>query len=324
MGRASATAHQTVGESAFNVSFTVDGAAATSPVNLWISGGPQSIELRVIIRPSDKTLNSDFKQCDFLLVEFSSESRRSDAYPMNTLEDGGFEASRTISADEELGSLMFHVVAVRNSGSVTGPVSSAAGVVVGETEPFYVHIDEPPEQSGNFIRVVWRDFSKHYPDIAGNSHKLVFEDSVPYLALNSQLTSWRVVMESKARHGERARIRELNYAVIYVDVWQILINRTINKLTEILAERLAHDLPLHTPDPVRELIWWETKLLQLWFTRIYRMGPEDDWSRRLVEDIDSNSPLEETIANAVQRYAKLGQEFEQLVRAVGAEVGSAT
>jgi len=322
MGRASAMAHQTVGESAFNLTFTVDGVVANSPVNLWITGGPRSIELTALVLPAEDILKSDFKDCDFRLVEFSSESRRSSAYPMKN-KDGGFVASRVLSADEELGSLTFHVVAVRKTGSVVGPVVSAAGVVVGQTEPFYVHVDELPEQSGNFIRVVWRDFSKHYPDIAGNSHRLVFEDNVPHLALNSQLTSWRVVMESKAKHGERARMRELDYAVIFADVWQILINRTVRRLTEILAERSAHELPLHTPDPIRELIWWETKLLQLWFTRIYRIEPEDDWRRRLVTDIDSSSPLEEMVANAVQRHAKLGEEFEALVGAVGAEDGSA-
>jgi hypothetical protein len=323
MGRASATAHQTVGESAFNLSFMVDGIVTKSPVNLWITGGPRNIELTALVQPTDEALQHEFKDCDFRLVEFSSDSRRSSAYPMSQKDDG-FVATRVISLDEELGSLIFHVVAVRRTGSVTGPVGSAAGVIVGETEPFYVHADELPEQSGNFIRVVWRDFLKHYPEISGNSHRLVFDDNVPYLALNSQLTSWRVVMESRARHGERARMRELDYAVIYTDVWQVLINRTIRKLTEILAERSAHDLPLHTPNPVRELIWWETKLLQMWFTRIYRMGPEDDWSRRLVNDIDANSPLEEAVANAVQRYAKLGDEFEALVGAVGAEDGGAT
>jgi len=324
MGRASATAHQKVGESGFNLTFTIDGEAAASPANLWILGGPQSIELRAVVRPSDQMLQNEFKECQFRLVEFSTASRRSNAYLMNASKDGGFEASRTISVDEELGSLIFHVVAVRSSGPVVGAISSAAGVVIGETEPFYVHIDEPPEQSGNFIRVVWRDFSKHYPDIAENSHRLVFENNVPYLVLNSQLTSWRVVMESKAKHGEVARMRELDYAVIYADVWQILINRTIRKLTDILAERKAHDLPLHSPDPVGELLWWENKLLQLWFTRIYRLGPEDDWTRRLIDDIDANSPLEEAIANAVQRFSKLGDEFEALVRAVRSDGGDST
>lgn len=321
MGRASATTHQKVGESGFNLRFTIDGEAVTSPVNLWISGGPRRIELSAFIAPSGHLLKNEFKGCQFCLVEFSGVSRRSAAYLMNSSKDGGFEASRAILADEELGSLIFHVVAVRSTGPVVGAISSAAGVVVGETEPFYVHIDEPPVQSGNFIRVVWRDFSKHYPDTAENSHRLVFEDNIPYLVLNSRLTSWRVVMESKAKHGEVARMRELDYAVIYADVWQILINRTIRKLTDILAERSAHDLPLHTPDPLSELLWWENKLLQLWFTRIYRLGPEDDWSRRLIDDIDANSPLEESIANAVQRYSKLGDEFEALVRAVGSDGG---
>jgi hypothetical protein len=195
-----------------------------------------------------------------------------------------------------------------------GPLATARAIVVGLSDPIRVHVDATLDRGGNFLRIVWRDFDVHFPRYRTNSHRVEFEGGLPYLALNSRLVSWRNVMESRGRRGQRYMLREASYAAIAVDVWQVLINRTIGRLGSVIAQRQVAENDVHVPDPILELQPWEQKVLELWMPRHFQMGREDGWRRRLVETLVEGDLLEEQIDHLVQRQFGLGEEFEKLVR----------
>jgi len=313
MGRAVSNVYGVATERYLEPVFEVDGVAVEGSFDLWAQEHLEEIVLKVKLRLPDSTAVSHFKDCDFNLVEYSRESRRSQAHKMVLGTDDIYVATRTIKKSEELGSLKFHVVAVRKSGKVLDSIASAVGVVVGQSEPRYVHVDEGPERSGNFLRVKWVDFDKHYPSLRRNSHHLVFEAGLPYLALNSQLVSWRTVMESKGNRGPRAAMRDHAYAVIVTDVWSMLLTRTLARLNRILIQRDEFDPSVPGLDPINDLEWWEGKLLSMWMPRHYRLGADDPWKQRLFDDLKSGGPQQHQVSATIQRHAQLGDEFEKIV-----------
>jgi hypothetical protein len=281
---------------------------------MWAGDGTSEVTLQALAGPVADDVDALLRGCEFRLVETSPTSRRSMAYAMTHDGSGRFAASRTIRRDEEMGTLEFRIAAVRSSGPVMGPLATARAIVVGLSDPIRVHVDATLDRGGNFLRIVWRDFDVHFPRYRTNSHRVEFEGGLPYLALNSRLVSWRNVMESRGRRGQRYMLREASYAAIAVDVWQVLINRTIGRLGSVIAQRQVAENDVHVPDPILELQPWEQKVLELWMPRHFQMGREDGWRRRLVETLVEGDLLEEQIDHLVQRQFGLGEEFEKLVR----------
>ena len=313
MGRAVSNVYGIATERDLDPDFVVDGTPMKNSFDLWTLENLDQVVLAVSLRLPTTAARTFFKDCSFNLVEYSRESRRSDAQAMKVDPTGAFTATRVIKKSEELGTLKFHVVAVRNTGSVLDDVAKAVGIVVGQSEPRYVHVDESPERSGNFLRIRWVDFEKHYPSLRRNSHHLAFEAGVPYLALNSQLTSWRTVMDSKGTNGPRARMRDHAYAVIVADVWSVLVTRTLARLSRIIQQREDFDPSVPGQDPVNDLEWWEGKLLNMWMPRHYRLGSDDPWKQKMYEDLVSGGLQQQELSATIQRHAQLGDEFEKVV-----------
>lgn len=314
MGQAVSNVYGVATERYLEPVFKIDGSPIDSTFDLWAQENIEEVILTVDLRLRDSSARTHFKNCSFNLVEYSRESRRSDAHNMTAGPDNSFTISRIIKKSEELGSLKFHVVAVRNTGAVLDQISSAIGVIVGESEPRYVHVDESPERGGNFIRVKWVDFEKHYPSIRRNSHHLVFDSGVPYLALNSQLTSWRTVMESRGTRGPRASMRDHSYSVIVTDVWSVLLARTLTRLSRIILQREDFDPGIPGMDPTNDLEWWETKMLALWMPRHYRIDAGDNWKQRIFDEIRSGGLQQHQLSATIQRHAELGKAFEEIVQ----------
>lgn len=314
MGQAVSNVYGVATERYLEPVFKINGSPIDGTFDLWAQENIDEVVLSVELRLRESSAKTHFRNCSFNLVEYSRESRRSDAHKMTAGPDNSFAVNRTIRKSEEFGSLVFHVVAVRNTGAVLDKISSAVGIIVGESEPRYVHVDESPERGGNFIRVKWVDFDKHYPSIRRNSHHLVFDGGVPYLALNSQLTSWRTVMESKGTRGQRASIREHSYSVIVTDVWSILLARTLTRLGRVILQREDFDPEIPGLDPINDLEWWEAKMLALWMPRHYRIGAGDNWKQKLFDDVRSGGLQHHQLSATIQRHADLGDAFEGVVQ----------
>lgn len=314
MGRAISTVCVIATEGDLDPIFEIDGSVLDSSFDLWAKDDLDQVVLSVKLSQEDLSSTTKFKNCVFSLVEYSRESRRSDAHKFDVVIDGFLTVSRVIKRSEELGTLEFHVVAVRNTGGVLEGISSAAGVVVGQSNPRYVHIDEVPERSGNFLRVKWVDFEKHYPSLRHNSHHVVFDSGMPYLALNSQLSSWRAVMDSKGNQGPRAQMREHAFAVIVTDVWSVLLTRTLSRLSRVIHQRADFDPTVSDQDPTNDLELWEANLLRMWIPRHYMLGADDVWKQKLFEDLKSGGLQQHQLSATIQRFTRLGDEFEKIVQ----------
>jgi len=314
MGRAVSNVYGVATERFLKPIFVVGGNPMEGSFDLWAHHDLKSVELSVTLRLADPTQQVFFQDCNFNLVEHSRESRRSDATRMTEGPKGTFSAKRLIQKAEEYGSLKFHVAAVRNTGQVLDPIAKAVGVVVGQSEPRYVHIDEGPERSGNFLRVKWLDFEKHYPSLSRNSHFVVVDAGLPYLALNSQLASWRTVMDSKGTRGAQAKFRDHAYSVIVADVWSVLTTRTLTRLSRLVQQREDCDPSQPDQDPTNDLEWWEQKLLEMWMTRHYRIEVAELWKSRLFDDLKSGGLQQQELTATIQRFVRLGEEFEIIVQ----------
>lgn len=314
MGRAVSNVYGVATERFLEPDFLVGGSPMEESFDLWAQLDLDEIELSVTLCLADPDQRTFFRDCDFNLVEFSRESRRSNAIRMDEGPEGTFSAKRLIKKSDEFGSIKFHVAAVRNTGQVLDPIATAVGVIVGQSEPRYVHIDEGPERSGNFLRVRWVDFEKHYLDLRRNSHVVAFDSGLPYLALNSQLASWRTVMDSKATRGAQAKIRDQAFAVIVADVWTILVTRSITKLGRLIQQRQVVDPSNPDQDPTNDLEWWERKVLEMWMVRHYRIEVAEHWKARLFEDLRSGDLQQHQLSATIQRFVRLGEEFESVVQ----------
>lgn len=129
--------------------------------------------------------------------------------------------------------------------------------------PINIFVDEPEDKPGGGIEIKWKEFNVN---IANALYELEFNNEggyKPTININNRHPEIKTIVDSKAKGGEKARIRDSLFGSIALDVWMQLaefsakINEEENEEMDpqaILAEKILKTLSKRMNCTKREII----------------------------------------------------------------------
>ncbi|MFO0448479.1 MAG: hypothetical protein ACK52I_07410 [Pseudomonadota bacterium] len=142
--------------------------------------------------------------------------------------DGKWNGEIRLERTELAGSGMITLrVARRSNSSISLPgVAAFRGAIIGESRPIALYFDDWEKPYNGPIKYRWEKFRESQdPWIRSRKGDLFLVDpgSVPTVYLNLDIPELQAVLESKARRGAVAVLRDSTATTIAVGVWQQLV-----------------------------------------------------------------------------------------------------
>lgn len=214
------------------------------------------------------------------------------------------------------GELEVQAVLVRTRANPGLPPGYGAdiGSMLAWSEPRRILFDEPVQPSGATLNIKWTLFAeiqglKQYAD---HLFALWLQGDVPTLFLNEGVDRAKIVLESKARRGPIARIRDATHFLIIHQVWTSLLTSALRELADTVRDDEPGDL-----DDMPE--GWRPVVLRQWARHLY---PErgNNALDYMMERVASSGGLDELwsrIPAAIQAKFETCRGFSGLVGELG-------
>ena len=231
----------------------------------------------------------------------------------------GFEATLQLPRRELHQAFTFTPVLLRTKpGSPAGAFASHAAALLADGDPVEVLLEERPMPPGGYLDIEFEDFRQ-----SGNPLRRAYADSLvsidvagefPKLWLNSGITSFRAIMDTRARRGAAARIRDAQYQAITAQVWTSLIFTSLGALASLMEDGIDG------PASLDELVEWQKRVLYFWAPIIYPgLGNREqaiDELQRAAASGQGLAELHELAAPAIQQWSRAKAAFDGLFRFV--------
>ena len=287
--------------------YDADNTAVTLRVSVTV---PREVLTRVIA-PEE----FDIPPVKTVLIYKSVNSRRRGAWQLNGKGEE-FECSLNLERKDWAGSVTVQAVLTRSSanGDLPSEYGADLGSLLAWSEPLRFLFDEPVSPPGNTMEISWIDFGEvEWLEPGARQHLFALDTRghAPQLLLNSAVTGLYSILNSRATHGHRARIRDATNYLITHQIWTSLISMSLRQLadTSELGEGTGPDL-----DDMG--VEWQQHILLQWAQWIF---PELDRDGSLGELISSSRTptgfqnIMSRVPNAIQSRFQTRRGFDGLV-----------
>ena len=230
---------------------------------------------------------------------------------------GRWSAVATIQREDVKGAVLLRPQLIRVTGipaSEELPFATSAGTTIAVGEPIYLHVDPQPSGGGilqSTVVISWEDFSN-----SDNAWRREHADDVfhlepflgePRLYLNSRYAQLRDVMESTAKRGWEAVLRDMTAAMI--------AQPALFQLATVAISGLELDQDSGT---VEAPSGWKHDLLASVLPRLYPEEPsEEDRLQRAALEIresDGAASLMARLGSVIQEMTSSYKTLEAAVR----------
>lgn len=212
-------------------------------------------------------------RCEYTYLR---ESKLIDSPPVS-LE--GYDFSVTLSRNRlrNTASLKPYIIRTGDSNAETDEFATAKGVRLASSKSWEIRVDVQESPSGEYLEVLYDSFeNKDYLPEGDQVYHLDFREAKnPTLWLNSDHEKITRVLDSRARRGPDARVRDVFFDQISQSVWTQLIVHAATNIDE--EGEVRYD--------------WEDSVLDRFINDIYPDTDENEARTKLSQDIMSKEKL---------------------------------
>ena len=200
----------------------------------------------------------------------------------------------------------------------------------GESEPLFIQFDSYESPPGSDIEMHWVDFTEPSSGLVNQAEQLFCirsDTDPPILLLNSSISHFYGIMDSKGTHGARARIRDNMAHRIAGQTWHVLLGSTLAKLSDFIIEaREDPGIESSSREMIDQLTSWQQKLVLAFVGEESSTEEEMPNVDRLIERLSQNADRERILIRESADYIQqllLGEEpLDGFVREFLLESGS--
>lgn len=196
-------------------------------------------------------------------------------------------------------------------------LASARGTVLAADPPIIIEFDENSPISGKALPIEWRSFELE-PGLGPDEiHALKTEGPQPKILLNRDVPNAYTVLMSLGTTGAEARIRNVEFHKIALQVWTALIGQSLLELSRLASSGLSVE------EALDELTGWQADVLHDWAPYLFPECSPGDALQQLLQNIDDNDPdvLQMRTGSAIQRRFKSVGSFRGLIQTQSAFAG---
>jgi hypothetical protein len=230
---------------------------------------------------------------------------------------GGFRAAVSLPRTALHQSFTVSPVLVRAAGrpAVDG-FGCHTGSLLADGDPVQILLEEPPTPPGGYLDVEFEDFRESGSPLRRSRPKVLVAIDVtgefPKLWLNSGIPNLQEVMNTRARRGARARIRDAMFQSVTSQVWTSLLFMSLGSLASAIEDGVDAQAALD------ELVDWQKRVIHFWAPKIYP-GLAD--REQALEEVCRSAAsgqvlgeLHELAAPAIQEWSGAKTAFDGLTR----------